>query len=211
MKSAILFVIFSFLLMLVFVSASQAQANPYPNELKGYEFFGNGKFKNLKVGVSTKADVKKVLGDTCESVCDYDENWTVSFSFFDNNWIKTNTDPKGIKTVKYLDERYLGKLRKVELRPKKQISFADISFPNEFSKLSRSEVTKKNQENISKIVTYKLFQDSHGLTYELFGAKDIDNTKNREKTFYNKGDLYSIIYNLSKEQEKEMFLLPKSK
>lgn len=211
MKPAILFVTFSFLLTLVFVSASQAQTSSYPNELKGYDFFGKGKLKNLKIGVSTIEDVKNVLGETCESVCDYDENWTVSFSFFENNWIKTDTDPNGVKTVQYLDPKYLGKLRKIEFHPKKQISFKNVSFPNEFRKLSRSEITKNPQKNISKMTTYELFQDSNGLTYEIFGAKDVDNTKTKEKSLYNKGDLYSVLYNISKEQEKEIFSPPKNK
>lgn len=203
--------IFPFLLTLVFVSVAQAQPGYYTNELKGYEFFGKGKLKNLKIGVSTKEDVEKVLGKSCDPVCDYDENWSVEFSFFDNNWIKTDTDPNGVRTVQYLDQKYLGKLRKIELRPKKKISLKDVVFPKEFNKLSRSEITKNPQQNISKMVTYELFQDSDGLTYELFGAKDVDNTKTKEKNLYNKGDLYLVIYNYSKKQEQEMFLPPKNK
>lgn len=211
MNIKMFFVILSFLSTLVFVSASQAQANSYPNELKGYEFFGKGKLQNLKIGTSTKEDVQKVFGQTCENVCSYDENWTINFDFFDNNWIKTDTDPNGVKTVQYLDQKYLGKLRKIELRPKKKVSFRNISFSDEFSKLSRSEITKNPQQIISKMVTYELFQDSNGLTYEIFGAKDVDNTKTKEKSFYNKGDLYLVIYSYSKEQEKKMFLPPKNK
>ncbi len=211
MNTKNLFIIYILFLTLVSVSVSQAQTGLYPNELKGYEFFGKGKLKNLKVGVSTKEDVEKVLGKNCDSGCDYDENWTVEFSFFDNNWIKTDTDPNGVKTVQYLDQKYLGKLRKIELRPKKRISLNNMVFPSQFNKLSRSEITKNPQQDISKMVTYELFQDSDGLTYELFGAKDIDNTKTKEKSLYNKGDLYLIIYNYSKAQEKEMFLLPKNK
>ncbi|CAN5277491.1 hypothetical protein BH20ACI1_BH20ACI1_21400 [soil metagenome] len=211
MKTTNFSIIFFCLLTLVFVSVSQAQINSYPNELKGYEFFGKGKLKSLKIGVSTVEDVKNALGETCESVCDYDENWTVNFDFFENNWIKTDTDPKGVKTVQYLDQKFLGKLRKIELRPKKKISFRNVVFPSAFSKLSRSEITKNPQQTISKMVTYELFQDSYGLTYELFGAKDVDNTKTREKSLYNKGDLYSVLYNVSKEQEKEMYSLPKNK
>ena len=211
MKNAIFFIIFSVVLTLFFVSASQAQINNYPNELKGFEFFGKGKLRNLKIGVSTKEDVRNILGETCESACDYDKNWTINFDFYENNWIKKDTNPNGEKTVQYLDQKYLGKLRRIELRSKKRVSFKDISFSDEFSKLSRSEITKNPQKNISKMVTYVLFQDSNGLTYELFGAKDIDNTKTSGKSLYDKGDLYSIVYNISKEQEKEMFKPPKIK
>ena len=211
MKTAISFVIFCTLLMIFFVSSAQAQTGFYPNELKGYEFFGKGKLKNLKIGFSTKDDVKNALGDICEFTCNYDENWTVTFSFFENNWIKTDTDPNGVKTVQYLDPKFLGKLRKIELRPRKKIFFGKISFPNVFSKLSRSEVTKNPQQNVSKIVTYELFRDKYGLTYELFSTIETDNTKDKEKSFYNKGDLYSVLYDISKEQEKQMYQPSKSK
>ena len=211
MKTAIFLVIYCILLTLLFVPAARAQTNLYPNELKGFEFFGKGKLKNLKIGVSTKEDVKNALGDTCEFVCDYDENWNATFSFFENNWIKTDTAPNGVKTVRYLDEKFLGKLRKIELRPKKKISFGKTFFPKSFRKLSRSEVTKKPQQNVSKIVTYDLFQDSRGLTYELFSAIEPDSLKSGEKDFYNKGDLYSVIYDISKEQEKQMFLISKDR
>ena len=211
MKTAISFVIFCTLLMIFFVSSAQAQTGFYPNELKGYEFFGKGKLKNLKIGFSTKDDVKNALGDICEFTCNYDENWTVTFSFFENNWIKTDTDPNGVKTVQYLDPKFLGKLRKIELRPRKKISFGKISFPNVFNKLSRSEVTKNPQQNVSKIVTYELFRDKYGLTYELFSTIETDNTKDKEKSFYNKGDLYSVLYDISKEQEKQMYQPSKSK
>jgi hypothetical protein len=43
MKSIIFTIIFS--LFLVFVQNIQGQSNSYPNELKGYEFFGKGKLK----------------------------------------------------------------------------------------------------------------------------------------------------------------------
>ena len=204
-------IVFTFLLSLVFVETSQAQNNPYPNELKGYEFAGKGKLKGLTPGVSIKADVKKIFGKNCENQCDYDTDWTVNFSYYENNWIKDNTNEKGEKSVYYLDSKYLGNLRKIEIRPKRQVSFGNVSFPKAFQKLSRSLITDDTRTGKSRMITYELFQDSLGLTYELFGTTDYDNIKAKSEKLYKKGDLFSIQYSISKEQEKVMFILQKNK
>ncbi|HSK70729.1 MAG TPA: hypothetical protein VK892_03470, partial [Pyrinomonadaceae bacterium] len=196
-------------LAFVFAPDAQAQNNLYPNELKGYEFLGKGRLKGLKPGVSTTEDVKRVFGENCESVCDYDADWSVHFRFFENNWIKEETDPKGKKTVYNLDPKYIGILRRIELRPKKTISFANVSFPNPFQKFSRSEVTKEPNSSKTKMVTYELFQDSDGLVYELFSGVDYDNIKAKNERVYNKKDLFSVIYNISPQQEKIMYILQK--
>ncbi len=61
------------------------------------------------------------------------------------------------------------------------------------------------------MITYELFQDSLGLTYELFGTTDYVNIKAKSEKLYKKGDLFSIQYSISKEQEKVMFILQKNK
>jgi hypothetical protein len=204
------FVGFVFLLAIVFVQNFQAQNNQFPNELKGYEFFGKGKLAGIKPGVSTKDDVKKVFGKNCEKICDYDADWLVNFSFYENNWTKEDTDERGVKSIYYLESRYLGKLRKIEITPKKQVSFANISFPNTFQKLSRTQITRPRTGK-GRMVTYEVFQDAGGLTYELYDATDYDDIKTKNERSYNKKDLYSILYNISKEQEKTMFTLKKNK
>ena len=209
MKITKIFIVFTFLFALVFVQTSQAQNNPYPNELKGYDFFGKGKLKELKLGVSTKENVKKIFGKKCENKCDYDTDWTVNFSYYENNWTKEDTNQKGEKTVYYLNSKYLGKLRKIEIRPKRQTSFGNVSFPNTFQRLSRSLITKDIRSGKNRMITYELFQDSYGLTYELFSTTDYDDIKTKNEKLYNKGDLFSIQYNISKEQEKDMFILQK--
>ncbi len=204
-------IVFTFLLSLIFVETSQAQNNPYPNELKGFEFAGNGKLKGLIPGVSTKADVKKIFGKICENQCDYDTDWTVNFSYYENNWIKENTNEKGEKLISYLDSKYLGNLRKIELRPKRQVSFGKVSFPKTFQKLSRSLIIDDTRTGKSRMITYELFQDFLGLTYELFSTTEYDNIKDKNEKLYKKGDLFSIQYSISKEQEKVMYILQKNK
>jgi hypothetical protein len=210
MKTTKIFLGFIFLLSLVFVQNFQAQNNQYPNELNGYQFFGKGRLAGLKPGVSTKEDVKRIFGKNCEKICDYDSDWTVNFSFYENNWTKEDTDEKGVKTVYYLEPKYLEKLRKIEITPKKQQSFANVSFPNAFQKLMRSQITK-NRSGKGRMITYESFQDANGLVYELYSATDYDDIKNKNERLYNKGDLFSIQYNISKEQEKVMYTLKKIK
>ncbi len=120
-------------------------------------------------------------------------------------WTKENTNEKNEKLVYYLDSKYLGKLRKIELRPKKQISFGNISFPNEFQKFLRTSISN-TRAGKSRTITYNLFQDSYGLTYELFGTTERDDIKAAGERSYNKGDLFSIQYNISKDLEKQMFV-----
>ncbi len=209
MKLTIFFIAFAFLFALINAPISRAQNNPYPNELEGYDFFGNGKLKDLKLGFSTKENVKKIFGKKCDSSCDYDTDWTINFSYYENAWTKEDIDQKNKKIVYYLDSKYLGKLRKIEIRPKKQVSLGNVSFPNAFQKLSRSSITNDTRIRKKRMITYELFQDSYGLVYELFDRADYDDIKLKGEKFYNKGDLFSIQYNVSKEQEKEMFILQK--
>jgi hypothetical protein len=202
---------FIFLLAIVFVQNNfPAQNYPYSNELKGYEFFGKGKLAALKIGVSTKDDVKKIFGKNCEEVCDYDADWTINFIFYGNDWTRDETNEKGERLIYHLEPKYIGKLRKIEITPKKQQSFANISFPNTFQRLLRSQITK-NRSGKSKMTTYEVFQDVNGLSYELYDATDHDDIKTKNERSYNKKDLFSIQYNISKEQEKTMFTLKKNK
>jgi hypothetical protein len=61
------------------------------------------------------------------------------------------------------------------------------------------------------MITYESFQDANGLVYELYSATDYDDIKTKNERLYNKGDLFSIQYNISKEQEKVMYTLKKIK
>lgn len=79
MKLTKIFIVFTFLL--AFAICVSAQKNQYPNELKGYEFFGKGKLIKIKLGVSTKKDVKKIFGKDCEKYCDYDKNFKIKFEY----------------------------------------------------------------------------------------------------------------------------------
>ena len=79
MKPAKLFIAIVFLL--AFAVCVLAQTTHYPNELKGYDFFGSGKLKDLKLGHSKKKDVEMIFGKYCDKYCDYDENFKVRFVY----------------------------------------------------------------------------------------------------------------------------------
>ncbi len=130
MNRAKIFIAFTFLL--AFAVCVSAQSVQFSNELKGYEFFGNGKIKGLQLMVSSKEDVKNIFGEDCEKQCDYDEDWLMRLRYFEEGRIEPDSDSTDEKPVYFLDSKYFGKLRSVEIRPKKQMSFSDIYFPEIF-------------------------------------------------------------------------------
>ena len=204
MKPAQIFTTFAFLL--TFAVCVSAQSVQFPNELKGYEFFGKGKLKDLQLTVSSRGDVKNIFGANCEKQCDYDAEWTVRFEYYEDTWIKENRNEMGEKIRYRLDSKYLGKLRSTELRPKKEVSFANISFSNQFQRLLlTSTSTFRSDHNIS--TGDEAFQDSNGLTYEIITEPLKYGIKNKKTKSYNKGDLVLIRYSISEVIEKDLFIL----
>ena len=143
--------------VLYLVLGVSAQSSQYPNELEGYRFFGKGKLKNLQLLVSTKDDVKRVFGEKCEKQCEYDADWSVNFEYFEDIWTTESSNNKGDKRTYTLDPRYLGKLRVIDLRPRKPLSFTNISFPGLFAKVV---VTSTSDARSGSVVTVNdSFQD----------------------------------------------------
>jgi len=70
------------------------QLNTYPNELKAFRFFNQGKLKGLQLTVSTRENVKKNFGSDCETSCDYDDNWKIDFSYFGTMTKEVTVDNK---------------------------------------------------------------------------------------------------------------------
>jgi Uma2 family endonuclease len=187
---------------------NSAQSIEFPNELKGFKFFGNGKLKSLQFTVSSKVEVKKILGETCEKKCDYDADWLISFEYYEDIWIKESRNDKDEKLTYFLDSKYLGKLRSIEIRPKKQVSFDNVSFPAEFQKLVVTSTTDARSGK-SRMTVNDAFQDSDGLTYEIYSRTNYDDIKNKKEKSYNKGELILIRYDIPKESEKTLFVLQK--
>ncbi len=203
MNGAKIFTALTFLLISAVCAA--AQGNQYPNELKGFEFFGKGKLRELRLTVSSKDDVIKIFGKKCQKKCDYDAAWSVRFEYYEDVWIKEHRDEKGEKLRYLLNSKYLGKLRSIEIRPKKRLSFADVAFPDIFQKLLTTSTTD-TRSGRSKMTAGESFQDSDGLKYEIYSRTNYDDiSSGKEKSLNN--DLILIRYDISEKFEKTLFIL----
>lgn len=198
-----------FIFLMAFAVSVSAQENRYPNELAGYNFFGSGKFKELKPTIYSREDVGKIFGNDCIEKCDYDDDWSIRFEYFEHIWEKTDHNEKD-EILKYLpDSKYLGKLRLIEVYPKKQISFRDVVFPNSFKDLLiASCITTRDPRKLISTAKYA-FKDSYGLTYETKIGSDYDNEENSKIPPFSQGDLISIRYELSEELTNTLYILQK--
>jgi len=206
MKLARFFAVIAFVLSLALVMS--AQSIQYPNELEGYKFFGDGKLKGLQLLASSREDVKHVLGPNCEKQCDYDANWTIDFEYFDEVWTREESNNRGDRHVYKLDPKYLGKLRQIDLKPKKAVSFGKIAFPAAFSKTIVRAAPDRNDPRAGAAATvYDSFGDANGLSYQLFGAPNPPGMPGSR--IYQPGELVMIRYTIPKEREKSLFVLEK--
>ena len=189
-------------LTLILAPPSQAQNNPFPNELEGFKFFLDGKLKGLQLGVSTKEDVTGIFGKDCEYSCDYNADWTITFNYYDSNSTKEITTVNNEKALFYIDSKYIGTLSSIQLQPKKQFSFS--VFPFQYFQRHLKELQSTPIQKVrGRIITYEIYEDADGLKYELYGKTNYDNLNNQKLN--DKGDLSSIIYTIPEEQEKSMF------
>jgi hypothetical protein len=194
--------------VLLLVSGVSAQTGRYPNELEGYRFFTSGKLKGLQFLVSTKEDVKRILGEDCEKQCDYDADWMINFEYFDEIWTREESNNKGDRRVYKLDPKYLGKIRQIDLKPKKPVSFANVRFPASFSKTIVTVAPDPRDPRAGAAATvYDSFGDTDGLSYQLFGTSNPPPLPGSR--VYKPGELVTIRYTVPKKREKSLFVLQK--
>lgn len=193
--------------LLIFCTYIFAQKDVYPNELEGFRFFGNGKLEHLKLLVSSKDEVMRIFGSSCENPCDFDENWTIKFEYFDDVWIKESSNNNGEKRTYLLDSKFVGKTRSMILKPKNRVSFVNKVFPAAFERVIITSTTDA-KDGRNRATVNDAFQDANGLTYELFSRTNYDDIKNKDFS-YEKGDLVLIRYNITKPMEKNLFVLQK--
>lgn len=194
MRIAKLFTIFFILSASIYGQIYSSTISPFPNQLKGYEFWDNGKLKGLKLGISSKADVKKSLGESCEYQCDYDEDWTLHFNYLDEDKFREVENQILIPR-----KEYFGLLYSVALMPKKKVSFRRVRFSKQFTfGISRVEHCSTSEYDcVCHWEKDKVYGDSYGLSYSI-------SEKNSKKTFV-KGNLSAIIYSFPDELELKMF------
>jgi len=192
MKSAKIFIIFTFLL--AFAVCVPAQTNQYPNEIEGYEFFKNGKLNDLKLLVSDRNDVKAVFGEKCEHGCAYDDDWEIRFSYVNSGWSRKLTE-NGEEQIYKPKSEFVGKLAGITFNPKRQILLPDsVTIPKE---LNCSIGTSHGNNLVYKI---RSCIDGRRVAYTI-SEETLENKK------IIKGQIVTIIYITSEKDFDEIFVL----
>jgi hypothetical protein len=193
------------LLVTVIVSAQQ---NAFPNELKGYEFFGKGRLSEVRFVTTGKPEIRALLGNKCEKVCDYNADWEMRFEYFEDIWSTQSRNATGEITRSTLDPKYLGKLRVISLIPKKEIILGDKDFAPSFSRI----IITSNSDRLpgkSRMTVNDAFSDEFGLTYELYNRTNYDDFRDTPSRV--KGQLVMVRYELTNAAQKALFVLQPSK
>lgn len=175
------------------------EKSPYPNELVGYKLYDAAKWKTLTPLVSTIADVRKTMGKPAEEkdiahyVAPYsgdaaaempifvyavDADWEVIFYFVKS----VLSAPKGLR------DKVPDLLYKIDLIPKRKISFKEITCPEDYRMRESRTIDDGSRE---------IYSDGSGLAYEIYSSK----------TRYGKhepGDLDRISYGPSYEVVKSI-------
>lgn len=172
-----------------------------PNELKGYEFFKDGKLQSLKLGISVKDDVKKIFGKDCEDICEYDKDWTIVFTYFENITKEITENGKKIKMA--ADPQSANKIYSVKLVPVNRVVFSEVKIPDEFYK-SRSVVFGHDLSGNAAGLSIDVYVDSYGLKYNVFDTENY--TTFKEKDSRRPGGLISIEYTIPNNLEDKMFV-----
>lgn len=183
MRLTKIFSVFTFLFAFVFQVS--AQENPFPNELKGFEFFGNGKLKYLKLGSSKKKDIEMIFGKYCEKSCDYDENFTIKFEYLAALDDCMTTEDVRDRLMCPQNE-FVGTISSITLEPKQNQIIKDIP-TSTFNKVSGGGSIEKGS-GVS--VSYTSFTDNYGLKYSILSG----NTTYSQNPPFVEGKLYSIKY-----------------
>ncbi|HLM61236.1 MAG TPA: hypothetical protein VK308_10555 [Pyrinomonadaceae bacterium] len=186
-----------------------------PNELEGYEFFKKGKLNNVRLGVSTKADIENIFGSDCKKPCDYSSNWTITFDYFSETLFvveeKYNKNLNKSVEKNYIPKKeVVGKISSVWVRPKKRISFENVIFSGQFKKHSYLESGYLRSE-AKEGVLIDFYVDIYGLQYlvfDKFTSHTFKDTFNLRKQFENfrKGDLITIKYTIPEGIENSLFV-----
>ncbi|HUR98169.1 MAG TPA: hypothetical protein VMZ26_08920 [Pyrinomonadaceae bacterium] len=184
-----------------------------PNELPGYEFFSKGKLKGIRLGVSTREDMKRIFGDTCEGPCDYDENWEVWVNYFaENETTKTTSDNEAFETIWTPKAKFAGTLKFVNLLPKKRVSFLGIVFQKRFGRSVGAVIGDAwDEKGFAGAVHTRIdrYTDGYGLSYEVYNAETFNNLRSKQISADpapQKGDLISIEYEIPDSLDDTIYL-----
>jgi hypothetical protein len=187
MKTSKLLIIFA--LLLAFDICVSAQSKSFPNELKDYEFFGNGKLKDLKLGSSEKKDVETIFGEYCEKYCDYDENFKIKFEYL--------TALDDCMTTEDIRDRimcpqsdFVGTVSSITLEPKQYQILKDLP-TSKFNMFSGGSSIEKGS-GVSN--SYTSFTDKYGLRYSINNELSGKVVLHSQYPPFVQGKLHSIKY-----------------
>ncbi len=196
MKFAQLTIIFIFLTG--FVPTELTQEDIYPNELKGFEFFGKGKLKDLKLGASKKEDVEIIFGESCKDSCDYDNNFRIKFEY-----LKPLDD---CMTTEEIRDRlmcpqndFVGTVSSITLEPKQRFVVMNLLSP-EFNNITEGSTVEKGS---GYSINYKNFTDKYGLGYSIY--QEVSGESETQKPAFVGGDLHSIKYGFTENFIRKVF------
>jgi hypothetical protein len=149
-------------------SLPQTSYNLFPNEMEGFKFFGEGKLGVLSFGISASEDVRSIFGTPLKTngngeIYDYDSDWLVLFIYITKHHVTSRyTDVKDVTVTKKLvtNPEYVGKIGGIILRPKKNIQFNRMNYPDN----SVKELRREKESHYT-------YSDSYGLTYKVFDGE----------------------------------------
>jgi len=181
-------------ILFLFSALSIAGQNAiFPNQIKGYQFYGKGKLGNMKMLISNKADAVRSFSKKYGKLNDYDDNWTVSFVFFrEGEYISEGTGRTERRF--YLPKNYIGKLGEIHFLPKKHISFETIQFSNLFERGFANQTGDELHPDYA--VSMNTFALSFGITRLNYVVCSSTSISGR----YRKGDVFSIDYEMDRDE-----------
>lgn len=150
----------------------------FPNELDEFKFYRNGRLADIKLTLSTTADVVRTFGEECLKTCELDENWKVSLL----RLVKgiNGCTGAGCRTKLPILPEYIGRVWEITITPKKRVSFAKIRISEKFKQLRWGPVAWDKNEYIS-------YFDENNLSYRVLAEDSADGK-------HKKGDLKEIVY-----------------
>ncbi len=187
------------IMVLVLAVCAQAQATQFPNEITGYQLFGNARLKTVGFESTKKQDIEKLFGEDCEKGCDLDERFSIKFVYLDLGVCMTTKQFRD-RVMCPLDQ-YIGTIASISFKPKKEILFDPVPTKLFTNRSSGGNFAKDG----SSQVFYESFGDDFGLKYSF-------RRENSKTTFpgpeYMEGVLYSIDYILSDQRIEKIFQAP---
>jgi hypothetical protein len=193
-------------LFLIFTFSLHAQKKAYPNELKGYDFFGRDRLSKVSLAKSTKQDIEKIFGEDCSASCDFDENWRIRFEYLGDFALTVWDGNAKAYKEKIPKPQYIGKLFSILFLPKNRISLKKDDFPAAFVKGpggSRSSSSRRWE------YSYSTLWDEYGLRYnllEMIEAGDDVNDSADPVLSRNQGDLIEIVYGIPAKKQKDIWI-----